>query len=329
MQTNAADILVVGDPHFKINNTSETDLMEKSLLSLLSLRTPDLIVVLGDTLDRHESIHVNPLTRAVSFLHSLSHHANVVLLIGNHDRRNNSDYLSDEHPFTALSLCPGFTVVDNPKSLTIKGMSFVFVPYVPPGLFEKALDLLSWKGCRCIFAHQELHGVKLTQHFYSQEGDKWPTHYPLVVSGHIHDYQRPQDNILYVGSPFQHDIAAAPDKTVSWIRFTPSTWTEERVPLGIPYRRRESVTYQEFQHYIAPEDVRLHLLVSGSPEEIAQLRQSDKYRRFLKKGVKIHTHTNYPSLPIVPQERKGYISLLSSRLQDKPHLVPLLKELFG
>src|SRR5690349_5041475 len=94
--------LVIGDPHFKINNGHKTAEMTKAVILIANEIKPDFIVNLGDTLDRHANIHVDPLCDAVNFIHQLSLIAPVYMLIGNHDRRNNSEYLTEIHPFTAI-----------------------------------------------------------------------------------------------------------------------------------------------------------------------------------------------------------------------------------
>ena len=78
----------------------------------LSIIKPDAVAknVVGKILDRFESIHVSPLVRAVKFLIQLSNLSKVIVLIGNHDRQNNSDFLSDFHPFTALEENPNIII---------------------------------------------------------------------------------------------------------------------------------------------------------------------------------------------------------------------------
>ena len=83
---NPITVLVIGDPHFKISNVCDTDLMVESIIRIATERHPDIIVVLGDILDRHENIHVSPLTRSIKFLTSLMTIAPTYALIGNHDQ---------------------------------------------------------------------------------------------------------------------------------------------------------------------------------------------------------------------------------------------------
>src|SRR5665647_2317252 len=94
--------LVVGDNHFKVNNVTETNEMTKRLLILAEQERPDFIVLLGDILHRHETIHVVPLMGCERMIQALSQISPTFICIGNHDRPNNSNFLTDEHPFNAM-----------------------------------------------------------------------------------------------------------------------------------------------------------------------------------------------------------------------------------
>ena len=87
-------VLAIGDPHFKVGNVAESEQMTDNLIKLALNIKPTFIVDLGDTLHRHETIHVSPLMRAENMLKQLSEIAPTYLLIGNHDRPNNSNFLT-------------------------------------------------------------------------------------------------------------------------------------------------------------------------------------------------------------------------------------------
>ena len=220
-------IMTIGDPHFKVKNVPETVEMTERCFKLAKERKPDAIICLGDILDRHESIHVRPLMNAVNFLKRLAEISPTILLIGNHDRPNNADYLSPNHPFTALKGWPNLWIIDITSELIIKGHRMILVPYVPNGRFMYALNILTTKdktpldGTTCIFAHQEFFGCKMGA-IKSIGGDKWASNFPLVVSGHIHDWQFLDPNILYAGTPLQHAYGDSHNKTISYMTFYPS-----------------------------------------------------------------------------------------------------------
>ncbi len=133
-------ILTIGDIHFKTNNVKETQDMCDKILELLSREHVDLIFVMGDTLDRHENIHVVPFTQSIKFIEQLSKLKKTYLLIGNHDRPNNADFLSDYHPFNGLKGKDNLIVVDNVISTKHDNINILSVPYVFPGRFMEAIN---------------------------------------------------------------------------------------------------------------------------------------------------------------------------------------------
>ncbi len=283
-------VLCIGDPHFKVKNQKETDKMEESLLHLLEERTPDFIVVLGDVLHRHETIKESPLSRATKLLKMLEEHAPVYIPIGNHDRPNNSVFLTDQHPFNAMKYWDNTVVADVPLQMTIKGHRFTLVPYVFPGRFEEALRYTSvegWQKSTCIFAHQEFRGAKMGA-IISEDGDVWGLDLPLVISGHIHNYDRLQSNIIYVGTPIQHAFGDRADKTVSWFTFEPNgEFTEERIDLGVPKKVSITCPYDKIEDVVLPENAEIKVIVVGNTSQIKTAEKRTIIKEWIKKGVKV------------------------------------------
>lgn len=69
-----ARILVIGDPHFKVQDLKGSRLMADEIVRIAKETNPDLIVDLGDTLDRFELSHTEPLTMATEWLGQLFGH---------------------------------------------------------------------------------------------------------------------------------------------------------------------------------------------------------------------------------------------------------------
>ena len=283
--------LTIGDPHFKVKNACMSDLMVKKVIEIAQNRKPDFIVVLGDVLDRHESIHVDPLTRAINFLHQLEQIAPLYVIIGNHDRPNNSDFLSPYHPFSAIHQWKNTTIIDKTIIDTINNQEFIFVPYVPNGKFKEALLTLpnfqeqQLTKIKCIFAHQEFKGVKMGA-IISKHGDIWPENYPLVITGHIHDYQQPQKNILYTGTPMQHGFGDQTDKTISWFIFD-NSWKEERINLGIPKKKTIYLSATEVINYTPPKNVELRIVIRGTASELKGIMKMKHIKDWKDNKIKV------------------------------------------
>jgi len=362
-EKESINVLCIGDPHFKVKNVKETMAMGQALVKLLEARKPDFIVVLGDVLDRHETIHESPLSRAIFLLKKLQEYAPVYLVVGNHDRPNNSVFLTDQHPFNALKCWTNTTIVDAVHQEIIKGHLFTFVPYVYPGRFMEAIDTLygivkekpppqreslltefllatkevvnddggfyegnivdlvmksshhmqlkeqeyqkqlsepksnkkslpdrsigDWKKSTCIFAHQEFKGAKMGA-IISEEGDPWSLDLPLVISGHIHDYDHLQTNIIYTGTPIQHAFGDRSDKTVSWFTFNGSGgFHEERINLKLPKKIIIRVPYDQIEDTSLPENTEIKVIVIGNTSQIKTAAKLTKIKNWIKEGVKV------------------------------------------
>lgn len=302
-EDNKLTCLVIGDPHFKVTEMKASIAMGKEILRIATEQQPDFIVCLGDTLDRHETIHTDPLCEAVSWLLQLKKIAPVYLLIGNHDRPNNSDFLSSRHPFTAIKEWPGIVVVDQVMVQEIKGQPFFFVPYVPPGRLQEALDTIGWSPTGyhhqpwvCGFTHQEIYGIKMGT-IISEKGDQWPTDWPLLINGHIHDRDIPQPNVISIGTPRQHAFGESPDKALSvFIFHQKNIWQEEKIPLNLPKKIIHRLMTKEFLTYTPPgwsedcpltDDLKIEIYGTGA--DIQACMKLEKVKVFRKMGIKIVT----------------------------------------
>ena len=344
--TEIVNALIIGDPHFKVSNVRETDAMVEAIVRTVNERHPDIIVVLGDILDRHEVIHVSPLTRAIKFLKRLSEIAPTYVLIGNHDLKNNRQFLSDEHPFFALKFWgPNMIIVDTTTLVNIKGHTFTFVPYVPPGRFEEALNMCpGWENSTCIFAHQEFRGAQMGA-IISTEGDNWPLTNTYVISGHIHDYQEPQVNILYTGTPIQHAFGDRHDKTISYFTYNSSTErNHERIDLGLPRKHIIRLTCAEVSTYVPQPNCELKIIIRGTSGEIKAIMKHPNIDTWKRCGYKIaykdipldkvaiiNDNNGNESIPQIVQSKAPlrFSMVLYNAVSSNPRLGPLYNRIFG
>src|SRR5690606_33585475 len=118
-------------------------------------------------------------------------------------------------PFSGVAI-PNVEFVWQVTELELSGLTLAFVPYVYPGRFQEALNTKftpeTFDKVDIVFAHQEIRGVKMNS-LVSKVGDVWDKDQPLLVSGHIHQYQRLADNLLYTGTPRMTDFGDSLDKT--------------------------------------------------------------------------------------------------------------------
>lgn len=410
-------VLAIGDPHFKERNVEQTAGMVNAIVKIAETRRPDLIVCLGDVLDRHARLHTDPLCDAIEFFRRLKAIAPLRIIIGNHDRRNNSDFMTDRHPFTAIKdEWAGTMVADQVIDETLDGHHFVYVPYVPNGRFiealqlgidgdltdmydqerkdkaelpadsslpikievsseelnysleeqseeqsvdaspneqlsssdssdteddsskddptddeiEKELALLAktvasswWADASIVFAHQEFYGAKMG-HMISVKGDKLPLNHPFVVTGHIHDYQKPQANILYTGTPIQHSFGDTVDKTISLLTWDGTSWIEERIDLGLVRRKCFHLKPHELINWSPPPGYIVKVKVEGTPGELKTLKSLPLIEKLRERGVIVTIKTlpeksTYTVGSSVRQTRT-YLVNLFEQIEKQPHV---------
>jgi DNA repair exonuclease SbcCD nuclease subunit len=314
-------ILTIGDLHFKTSNVEESLEMSKEFIRVAEQVKPDLIVVLGDTLDRFSNIHVSPLTRAINLLRSLSQISEMIVLIGNHDLPNNSVFCSKSHPFSSLYEWPSTTIVDTPIKVDIGGYNIIFSPYTPNGRLVEALSTVEeWDKSHILFCHQEFEGCKMGA-ITSIEGDKWSSEYPHVISGHIHDYQR-IGKILYPGTPIQHGYSDSSKKTISLITLTTEGYNEERISLNVTLKRIVHLTPSELSTYQPPKGVKIKISIKATSSEIKVLMSSPYITQLTKLGVTFsYKHEKVDSVIRRPSEvKENYLVELHKSIEGDEKL---------
>ena len=296
-------IFVIGDPHFKSKNALETTEMANKIYQHILELNPDFIIVLGDVLDTHETIHVGPLCRATEFLFRLSSMSkHLYILIGNHDRINNAVFLTPESPFNACKLWTNTTVVDKVVVSKHEDKEFLFVPYVPTGRLMEALatENVTEENINqycLVFAHQEFKGCNMNM-ITSNSGDEWKPEFPLCISGHIHDFQELHHNMIYPGTPLQHAFGDSPNKAVmlledsgdSGAKVGASTedkaganalWKYTRIKLGLPKKLIVHISAEELIDYVLPENSFVKLVVTGESDKVKEVLKLEKVKELL------------------------------------------------
>lgn len=288
-------VLFVGDPHFKIKNVEYIPLFVSRIVGIVESNILDFVVVAGDLLDNHDRVDVEPLNLAIQFIDLLRKKIKTFVLVGNHDYKNNQQFLTDHHWMNALKCWDNVTIVDEVVEYTTDGFSFLFVPYVPPGRFEEALktkyDQVNYsKNFKAIFAHQEFFGCKMGP-IESKCGDKWDENWPMVISGHIHNKQWSQSNIYYPGSAMQHAFGQSIENTVPILTFTNDELSYEEIDLKMP---KLTIKYLSVEDVMKPlkfknKEFRKYKIVlhSTCTEEFQTFKKTLRYKQLLDEGFKI------------------------------------------
>ena len=317
-------ILLIGDPHFKVSNPLESQQLHDEVIRIIKERNDeiDFIVVLGDILDTHEKVHIQPLCRSINFLRIISQLKKTYVLIGNHDRINNNVYLTEQHAFLSLkNQSDDLIIVDE----TVSDGRFCFVPYVPNGRFIEATGD-HFDGKDCFFAHQEFKGCKMGG-IISENGDEWDENFPPVFSGHIHDYQQPQKNIIYTGTPFQHSFGDEEDKGIFLLKFeNPRNWDLEKIELNIVKKKYISMNISEFEDYQIPRNCLLKINFIGESSVIKQqLTRKDISDKIKKNNIK-YKMVHKKNKKLIANKSNNFLENLNSRINNSEKDIKLLYE---
>lgn len=291
-------IIVIGDLHFKQNNKNETDEFHQELLKVIKSQHFDFAVFLGDILDRHDVVNLGPYNRSINLFEDVCQYCPLYILIGNHDRSNNSDFLSTNHIFNPLKKWDNITIVDHVIKKTINNIPIILLPYVPNGRFMEALQTVDFDPNvnSIIFCHQEFSGCKINK-ILSVNGDVW-NNKSLIISGHIHQYHHVNHNIIYVGSAIQANFGEEDEKTISIFTIDDNIFNgmndnihdavvEERIKLNITRKITIHLTIQQLQQWKCPENQVIRLIITGTCPEIQALSKSHLMKELEKKRIKI------------------------------------------
>lgn len=300
--------LLIGDPHFKKGNKDETEPFVKSTLAYLEQdQEIEKIIVLGDVLDTHEKINMFAMIRATDFLISLTQYAPVYVIIGNHDRADNSVFLTPYHSLYPLKFCEyDITIVDQ----VLVEDDIVYVPYVEPGKFMEALatkkidkEKLKSGQIRYIFAHQEFKGADMGG-IFSAMGDEWSSKYPTIYSGHIHLNQKLR-GVNYIGTPYQTGFSDDTNKGIYLLKDEELT----KIELDIIIKCIINLKIEELLEYEFPKNRKIKLIIEGDATEIRKIIQTSEYKRKLKDIKYVIKDIPSYNLPEVKEGKKRVFSI--------------------
>lgn len=342
----------IGDPHIAKRHISLSEEAISGTIKLLEKQpNVDLVVIMGDILDSHDNVKLTYQYMAVKWINDLVSMADaeekrsgrkivIAVIIGNHDRPSNKDFFSEKHPFMGMKdIQHRLYIVNKPKAIIINDMKILFMPYLQPGDFEKGFNKYiesmhkagMWKSIKgikdfaLIFAHQEFEGASYGP-IQSIKGDKWPSDYPIVISGHIHSRYWLKDNILYTGSLYPITTAESNDKGVivgtydsrtNKVSFTVTrVITSQKKVYRIQCQDTDSI-----REMITLEREHTKYIVQGTHDEIAQVRH-----QLGNKAINIMYDVRVPEpLSMSSKKNLSYDEIMIDLVKEK-NLISLLGE---
>jgi DNA repair exonuclease SbcCD nuclease subunit len=341
-------VIAIGDLHLKATTPSKSDLVLSRLTEKIVGLKPDIVVLLGDILDTHEKIDMLTQNKAVAFIKHLAsmktgagESLQVIVIIGNHDRPNSTEFLTDNSCFFSLKrIMPNLHIADHVLSLSwavpgIKDtMRFVFVPFVLPGKFHQALDTLREKVMDpahrpyTIFCHQEFKGVSMGR-TKSKIGDEWPEENPLIITGHIHTFQQTQPNIICAGTPYQMSRSDDSPKGIIVADYAFGKVPDIKlVELGIQKMVTLTLKPSEVDSFIPPENCEVQVDIRGTPEEIKALNKSNIASKLRARGISVSLSPVPEKVSINP-DNKPLKTIIIEMISNNPELLKVYNKIFS
>lgn len=344
---NRIKYLVIGDPHLKEDFLLEARQLIDATLKLIEQERPDFIVILGDVMDKHSKLDQVPLKEAQDWIKKCAKFALTFVLIGNHDRVNNKDFMSDIHPFTGLEEYPGIVIVSKTIKVKMGSFCYMMVPYVFPGRFGEALSFYEeekldtrynnenisltppkfLEEVHRIFTHQEFKGCKFGGQV-SEKGDLWPSTYPTTINGHIHLYQFLNNNMLYVGASGQHAYGDPDDKTVSMIEDYPDengrvVFKETRHELDVCKKKLVHILSHEVKGYVlrTEPNVKIKVIINGPLSDKRLVMDMNEVKVWKENGIVVKYKDDIDNKlveqmkALIPDEKVSFDSVFLQRIQ--------------
>lgn len=326
-------VLVIGDLHFKKTNTTVTDLVVHKITENVTKSQPDFVVLLGDILDGHEKIDMKTQIRAMRFIKHIASICPVIVIIGNHDRPTSSVFLTENSCFYGLKDQPNIHIADRVLSFKFetngvknKQLRFIFVPYVPPGSFHEALDMLDDKVMDdrpiAIFCHQEFKGARYGGRV-SRKGDEWSKTNPLVISGHIHVFSQPQPNIVYVGTPYQTSYKDESAKGLLIAEFlSGKPPVINFMELDIRKKKIIRLKPHEVSNFIPPPNCDIKIMIEGDMDDIKKIQATGVLKKMMGKGIHVSLDPKTIPNPGNP-DNKSFKDLLLDMIKNDSEAIDM------
>jgi UDP-2,3-diacylglucosamine pyrophosphatase LpxH len=291
-------ILFIGDPHIKTDNGEEVDLLIKEIQRVSSVekneKKYDYIIVGGDVMHYHERLFTLALNKALHFIDILRKIAPTYILVGNHDAINNSIFLTEQHWMNALKSWDNVVIVDNVMTISD---TVGLCPYVPPKrlieAFSTKMTKEEWMKMKVWFVHQEINGCRMGA-ILSENSDEWLEEYPILISGHIHDHQQPQENVYYPGTPLQHSFGDSDVRVLTKIEIENDV-NITYLPIDVPVKKILKTVLSSIDKVVnvirkereSNRHISFKIKIEATTSEFSAFKQTKMYRELLDEDVKI------------------------------------------
>lgn len=310
------DILMIGDLHCRQSHLEEFELVKKEIIRHIDVLHPKNICFSGDLFHNHNIMHVDVFNSLFNFFVEISQRAiRTIILVGNHDYRNNSEIFTKNHSLNAFR-SDYIRVVDRPTDIYISARRCLFVPYLPAGqFFSQLADKWSVEelnsNFEAIFCHQEFKGADFGS-ILSENGDDIGKLQIPVFSGHIHERQQ-IGNCHYVGTPYMTTFGESEDKSIAAIKFGDNEILGSNILMrNIPKKITIISNVNDVEDVLLQinQTDQYRLIIKDTVQNIQAFKKSNIFDKY-QKQVKFIFDASDASLLEVQTQKQNYLSILN------------------
>lgn len=203
-------VLLLGDTHFGARGDNQIvldhfiDYYQNTFFKLVEDIKPDVVLQLGDLLDRRKFANFSTLNRIRhQFIGPLTRDLKVPLwvLVGNHDTYYRNTLLVNgiSQSFGDFISDGSIRLFDEPAE-TEAGL---IIPWICADNYDRVQSIVSQSKSEFCYGHFELTGYDMYRGIPCEHGDdpNFLNRFKQVYSGHFHTHSR-KNNICYVGTPY-------------------------------------------------------------------------------------------------------------------------------
>jgi len=204
-------VALITDTHFGVRKGSQifhdyfSQFYSSTFFPLLDSRSIDTVVHLGDCFDVRKGIDYWSLDWAkTNFFDPLKERGiQLILIVGNHDIFYRES-LSINAPSLNLAEYDNITIIDTPRTVSVRDTNVFMVPWICAGNAERFTQELDATTADISMGHLELAGFYANKDYQCQHGTdpKVFQQFQTVFSGHFHK-KSTRGNITYLGNPYQ------------------------------------------------------------------------------------------------------------------------------
>lgn len=322
-------VLCIGDLHIQSKNLIIFKKFQHQILNYIENNTIDMIVILGDILHTMDVLKTVCMNTALDFFNALlKFEKPIYIIVGNHDFIGPNEIMSKNHWMGSINFHESIEIVDN----IVIDDNLLFLPYVPPGKFNRVLENINLTNFKYIFCHQEFKDAVFEfAAVKSDKGDVWDEKNPTIISGHIHKKQWLQKNIYYVGTPYQTRFNEEQDKSVILLDTNSGKITEIFLQLPKLITLYENIdTVENLLQFNFITDNKYKIIITSSSLQKTQLFVKNQIYKKLKKNTNIDFLFKYTKDIFLQKTLPTYNfkDVLYKNISSNPNLVKIYKEIF-